>query len=76
MMKMEWAREMRDLCAETATAFFYKQAAAFVTERECYLVEEDGRCRQYRQFPGELTPPVDVQPDNPKKHAQLFPIVA
>jgi hypothetical protein len=25
-----------------------------------YLVEEDGRCFQYRQYPGELTPAIEV----------------
>jgi protein gp37 len=72
-MEMSWAREMRDLCAETKTAYFYKQDAAFVTERRCYLMETDGRCLQYRQFPGELTAPVEVQPDNAAYHRTLFP---
>jgi protein gp37 len=74
-MNMKWVREVRDACAEQGVAFFMKQDAAFRTETRCYLVEEDGRCRQYRQFPGELTPAVEVQPDNPKKHRELFRIV-
>lgn len=32
-----------------------------------------GRCFQYRQFPGELSSPVEVQPDNPKYHRNLYP---
>jgi len=75
-MDMAWAREIRDECMRTNTAFFFKQAASFVTERECYLVEEDGTCWQYRQFPGELTAPIQVQPDNPRRHAEAFQIVA
>jgi hypothetical protein len=35
-----------------------------MTERRCYLVEKDGHCLQYRQFPGELIPPIQVQPDS------------
>jgi len=74
-MRMEWVREVRDVCADKGVAFFMKQAANFQTERGCYVVEKDGTCRQYRQFPGELSPPVIVQPDNPAKHRELFPVL-
>jgi hypothetical protein len=33
-----------------------------MTERRCYLVEKDGHCLQYRQFPGELLPPIKCSP--------------
>jgi protein gp37 len=75
-MQMKWARELRDACKDQGCAFFLKQDAAGVTERRCYLVEEDGRCRQYRQFPGELTPPIEVQPDSAAYHREHFPILA
>lgn len=74
-MHMQWAREIRDTCAEQGVAFFMKQDAARLTERRCYLVEENGRCFQYRQFPGELTPAIEVEPDNTKYHQQHFPIL-
>lgn len=72
-MDMEWAREIRDICKDTGTAYFFKQDAAFVTETRCYLVEKDGQCMQYRQFPGELTPPKHVPPQNEKTHLKLYP---
>jgi protein gp37 len=74
-MKMEWARDVRDECVRQGSAFFFKQDAAFRTESRCYLVEQDGSCWQWRQFPGELTPPKQVDPDSPKKHAELFPVI-
>lgn len=73
-MDMAWARRVRDACAEQGVAYFFKQDAAFRTETRCYLVEEDGRCMQYRQFPRELTAPVEVEPDNEKYHVNHFPI--
>jgi protein gp37 len=74
-MQMQWARELRDECQRQGVAFFMKQDAAYMTERRCYLVEQDGRCRQYRQFPGELTPPIEVQPDSEKWHKDHFRIL-
>lgn len=59
-MNMRWAREIRDACEDQGVAFFMKQDASFRTETRCYLVEEDGRRLEYRQFPGEMTPPVEV----------------
>jgi protein gp37 len=74
-MNMRWVREVRDACAEQGVALFFKQDAAFKTETRCYLVEEDGRCMQYRQWPGSLTLPIEVEPDNPKWHRTAFPIL-
>jgi protein gp37 len=74
-MSMQWARNIKNLCVEKQVAFFYKQDAAFRTEERCYLVEDDRTCWQWRQFPGELTPPVQVEPDSAKKHAELFPVL-
>jgi len=75
-MEMTWVRELRDACAAQGVAFFMKQDSAFRTESRAYLVEDDGRCLQYRQFPGELTPPVEVAPDNARYHREHFPILA
>src|SRR5579863_3513612 len=69
-MKMTWVREIRDACAAAKVAMFAKQDAAFRTETRCYLVEEDGTCKQYRQMPGYLIDPIIVQPDNPKHHGR------
>jgi protein gp37 len=74
-LAMPWVREIRDECARTGTAFFMKQDAHYATEKRCYLVEEDGTCKQYRQFPGELTPPTIVQPDSEKYHSETFRII-
>jgi len=73
---MAWAREIRDACVANNTAFFMKQDAAFRTETRCYLVEKDGSCFQWMQFPGELRPPVMVPPDNQKYHKEHFRILA
>lgn len=75
-MRMEWARDVRDTCADQGVAFFYKQDAAFRTETRCYLVEPDGSCWQWRQFPGELTPPLRVEPDSSRYHEEKFAILA
>jgi protein gp37 len=74
-MQMQWARELRDECERQQVAYFYKQDAAWRTEIRCYLVEKDGRCVQYRQFPGEMTPPVEIAPDSEKYHREHFPIL-
>lgn len=74
-MNHGWAREIRDVCVKQRTAFFFKQDSSFRTESRCYLVETDGSCWQWRQFPGEMTPPIQVQPDSDRKHRELFPVV-
>jgi protein gp37 len=72
-MEMSWARELRDTCVEQGTAFYFKQADAFRTETRCYLVEEDGRCFEWRQMPGDLCPPIEVQPDKRQTHFHVLP---
>lgn len=61
-MKMDWAREVRDACGQQRTAFFFKQDAAYQTEKRPWLVEEDGLCREYKQYPGELSEPFEMHP--------------
>jgi protein gp37 len=74
-MDMAWCREIRDAAVSQGAAFFFKQDAAFRTETRCYLVEADGSCWQWRQFPHDLSPPVQVQPDSEKYHGQHFHIL-
>jgi protein gp37 len=74
-MEMAWAREVRDACKDQGSAFFFKQDEHYQTEHRTYLVEEDGQCRQYRQFPGEISAPVEVQPDSASYHREHFRIL-
>lgn len=57
-MDMQWARSLRDECLQTGTALFYKQDSGIRTEMRPWLVEEDGSCWVWHQFPGALHPPV------------------
>jgi hypothetical protein len=41
-------------------AFFFKQDSAYHDGQRPWLVEEDGRKMKWRQYPGELTMPVEV----------------
>jgi protein gp37 len=59
-MKMEWAREIRDLCAKSKTAYFFKQDSAVRTETRPYLVEADGSMWLWHQYPGDMSAPVEV----------------
>jgi alkylated DNA repair dioxygenase AlkB len=70
---MRWAREVRDACAAAEAAFFFKQDSELQTERRPYLVEQDGTCWEYRQYPGELTPPTHVQPE--RQRNEVFSII-
>jgi protein gp37 len=56
-MRIEWAREARDIAVAQGLAFFMKQDSAFLTETRPYLVEADGSRWQWRQFPGEKVAP-------------------
>jgi len=57
-MQQEWARHLRDLSIDAGAAYFYKQDAGIRTEMRPWLVEEDGSCWEWHQYPGQLTPPV------------------
>ena len=59
-LKQEWAREIRDLCLAQGVAYFYKQDSDVKTERRVALVHEDGTRWLWQQYPGHLTPPVQV----------------
>lgn len=73
-MDMTWARNLRYLCVQSCVAFFFKQDSGYREGLRQYLVEEDGRCYVYHQYPGELTLPVEVRPDGRK--GEVFPVVA
>ena len=72
-MEMSWAREVRDEAVSQGTAFFYKQDAAGCNGQRKYLVEEDGSCWKWLQYPDYLIPPVLVAPQNLKDHQKRFP---
>jgi protein gp37 len=74
-MDMEWARNLRDLCVRSGVAFFFKQDAGKTEGQRQYLVERDGRCFRWHQYPGELTDSMEIAPDNKKVHKELFPIL-
>ncbi len=74
-LNMAWARALRDRCVNAGVAYFHKQDAAFQTERRCYLVEEDGRCFEWHQWPDAMTAPVEVQPDSAAYHREHFQIL-
>jgi len=57
-MNHAWARDIRDRCAKSRTAFFFKQSSAALTERGTSLIHEDGTRWFWRQFPNQLDPPV------------------
>lgn len=67
-MDHQWAREIRDECVKRSIPYFFKQDAAFQTEVRCWLVEEDGSCWRWEQYPHEpLKPPTLVE--DPKREA-------
>jgi protein gp37 len=55
-----WAREVRDATLAAGGAFFFKQDAGTRTELRPYLVEADGRRTVWEQYPGEMTPPLEI----------------
>lgn len=57
---MTWAREIRDECAGSETAFFYKQSGAFKSGHHPYLTDSDGTCWEWHQYPRNLSEPVRV----------------
>lgn len=59
-MKQEWARDIRDACIRDEAAFFYKQDSGVRTEMRPWLVEEDGSCWEWHQFPDYLAEPALV----------------
>ncbi len=56
-MDMAWARHLRDLSQAAGAAYFFKQDSGSRTEMRPWLVEEDGSCWRWHQYPGHLAPP-------------------
>lgn len=59
-MKMEWAREIRDLCVAQDVAYFFKQDSGYRTELRPYLIEEDGSKWQWYQYPDDRAPAKNI----------------
>lgn len=59
-MDMQWARDLQQSAAITGTAFFFKQDAAIRPGIRPFLVDGAGKRWEYKQFPGELTPPREI----------------
>jgi len=59
-MNMAWARHLRDLTVDAGGAFFFKQDSGIRTEMRPWLVEEDGSCWEWHQYPGHHAAPVRV----------------
>jgi protein gp37 len=72
-MKMEWAREIRDLAVNLQKPFFYKQDSARYTGMRKYLVEKDGSCWEWLQFPKYCIDPVLVDPEELSTHLRMYP---
>jgi protein gp37 len=72
-MQMAWARRIKNKAVQLDLAFFYKQDSAPNTEMRKYLVEEDGSCWLWNQYPGQMNPPQRVEPDNWRTHLKLYP---
>lgn len=54
---MQWARDTRDWCVRHVVAFFFKQGSAYRPGERPYLIEADGSCWVWQQYPGDLRPP-------------------
>jgi protein gp37 len=75
-MEMQHARELRDRCVERRIAYFFKQDSGYKEGMRPYLVEEDGRCLAYRQYPGELAAPVKVDRAIWERRTEPFSVLA
>ena len=56
-----WVREIRDHCVEQKVAFFFKQDSGPRSGMRPWLVEEDGSCWSWKQYPGDLVSPEQVK---------------
>jgi protein gp37 len=61
-MDHAWARGIRDQCVAAGVPFFFKQSAAPRTEMGTSLVETDGSRWIWKQYPGDLAPPICTHP--------------
>jgi protein gp37 len=56
-MDHAWVRALRDQCVAAGVAFFMKQSSALRTETDTFLLEADGSKWEWKQYPGQRTPP-------------------
>jgi protein gp37 len=61
-MPMAAARSIRDEFVRRNRPFYFKQDASYVTETRPWLVEENGACWRWQQYPGNLAEP-ELVPD-------------
>ncbi len=57
-----WARDIRDACQASGTAFFFKQSAAWRTELGTSLQHENGTFWVWQQYPEALLSPAPGTP--------------
>lgn len=60
-MDHEWACSIRDQAVSSGCAYFFKQSSGLRTEVGVALREADGSLWLWRQYPGDLSDPVQVQ---------------
>jgi protein gp37 len=56
----KWVWPLRDRCVGAGVAYFFKQASHLRTEAAVGMAHEDGSFWLWRQFPGDLRPPVQL----------------
>lgn len=59
-MNHAWCRDIITACQAHGVAYFHKQDADFKPGQRPYVWSTDGRRLQWHQFPGQLTPPIEV----------------
>lgn len=70
-MRMEWARQLRDSCRASGTAFYFKQDSGGVTEMRPYLVEQDGSRSVIQEWPRALPEQPSAQPSSAGRQSVL-----
>jgi protein gp37 len=63
-LKMEWAREIKNLCVDQGVAYFFKQDSGIRTELRPYLIETDGSKWKWEQYPFDHKPPILLDANN------------
>ena len=62
-MDHSWARDIRDQCVEQGVAFFFKQSAAYQTEKGTELEELDGTKSVWQQYPDTMPSEPTPEPE-------------
>ena len=71
-MPMAAARSIRDVSVRRNRPFYFKQDSSYVTETRPWLVEENGECWRWQQYPGNMAEPELVL--DPKTAAKSNPL--